>query len=168
MAPKVYLIAAASENHVIGQGNDLPWHLPADLKFFKTTTLHHFIIMGRKTWESVGSRPLPKRTTVVVTRQKNYQAKGARVATTIEEALQLAENEQQVFIVGGGQLYQKAMPLADGIYLTRIHAEFPGDTFFPEINESQWKLQQTTYHPADEKHEYPFSFQFFVPKHTHE
>lgn len=159
----VSLIVAVSENNVIGKDNDLVWNLPDDMKFFKKTTNGHFVIMGRKNYESIPEkfRPLPNRTNVIITRQTNFQAKDCLVVNDINQALDLAKNaqEQEAFIIGGGQIYQLALQndLVDRIYLTRIHDEFEGDTFFPELSE-QWKEVHRQWHPADEKHNSSFSF----------
>lgn len=159
----ISLIVAVSENNVIGKDNDLVWNLPDDMKFFKKTTNGHFVIMGRKNYESIPEkfRPLPNRTNVIITRQTNFQAKDCLVVNDINQALDLAKNaqEQEAFIIGGGQIYQLALQndLVDRIYLTRIHDEFEGDTFFPELSE-QWKEVHRQWHPADEKHDSSFSF----------
>ena len=159
----ISLIVAVSENNVIGKDNDLVWNLPDDMKFFKKTTNGHFVIMGRKNYESIPEkfRPLPNRTNVIITRQTNFQAKDCLVVNDINQALNLAKNaqEQEAFIIGGGQIYQLALKndLVDRIYLTRIHDEFEGDTFFPELSE-QWKEVHRQWHPADEKHNSSFSF----------
>ena len=159
----VSLIVAVSENNVIGKDNDLVWNLPDDMNFFKKTTIGHFVIMGRKNYESIPEkfRPLPNRTNVIITRQTNFQAKDCLVVNDINQALNLAKNaqEQEAFIIGGGQIYLLALQndLVDRIYLTRIHDEFEGDTFFPELSE-QWKEVHRQWHPADEKHNSSFSF----------
>lgn len=163
---KVSLIVAVSENHVIGKNNDLIWNLPEDMKFFKDTTKGHFVIMGRKNFESIPHkyRPLPNRTNVIVTRQKNYQAKGCIIVHSIEDALQKARDakDQEPFIIGGGEIYDLALKndLVDRIYLTRIHKEFDGDTFFQILSE-EWKCIKSTFNKEDEKHECAYSFQIF-------
>ena len=137
----VSIIVAASENNVIGNNNDLIWHLPKDMKFFKDTTKGHHVIMGRKNLESIPHkfRPLPNRQNIVVTRNKKYVADGCLVVTSIEEGLSIAKKnkEKETFIIGGGQIYKLALELnlVDKIYLTRIHANFEGDTFFPCLSE---------------------------------
>ncbi len=151
------LIAAISENRVIGRDNDLAWHLPDDLKRFKELTRGHHVIMGRKTYESMG-RPLPKRTNIVITTQKDYQAPGCIVVHTLKEAIQKAENDSQPFIIGGGNIYAQALPLADTMELTEIHAHVEGDTYFPEVDTRQWQVIFKESHPADDKHEYAFDF----------
>ncbi len=155
------IIAAVSENHVIGKDNDLVWHLPADLKFFKNKTLGHSLIMGRKTFESFG-KPLPKRTSIVVTRQKDYQLPydNCFVVHSLQQAIERVSKEDEVFVAGGSEIYDQALALAQKLYLTRIHANFEGDTFFPLKNPEQngWKLIAKQYHEPDEKNKYPFSF----------
>jgi dihydrofolate reductase len=148
-----------SKNRVIGKDNQIPWHLSADLKYFKRTTLNHHIIMGRKTFLSIG-KPLPRRTNIVLTRNPFFIASNVLVATSVEEGLQLAEDngEEEVFIIGGGEIYRQSMPFLDKIYLTLIDVEVEGDVFFPELNEAQWKLVSEEAHEADEKNEYDYSF----------
>jgi dihydrofolate reductase len=155
----VSLIVAVSSNGVIGRDGGLPWHLPADLKHFKRTTMGHHLIIGRRTWEEVG-KPLPGRTMVVVTRSRNFAPKGAHVVRSIEEALELAAEDDEPFIGGGSQIYRIALTqgLVDRIYLTRIHAEVGGDTFFPAIDFNEWELVSEEHHEADEKNQFDYSF----------
>ena len=141
------LIVAASRNGVIGAGNKLPWHLPADLKRFKQLTMGHPILMGRKTFESIG-KPLPGRTNIVITRQEGFQACGATVAHSLEEALQICEGQEEVFVIGGAEIYKQALPLADRIYLTRVDADFEGDTFLPALDPARWKETAREEFPA--------------------
>ena len=163
---KVSLIVAVSENGVIGKDNDLIWHLPKDIKFFKDTTLGHHVIMGRKNFESIPHkfRPLPNRTNIVVTRQTNYQAKGCITVNTIEDALTIAKQneDKEPFIIGGGQIYKIALKLnlIDKIYLTRVHYSFDGDTFFAELG-ADWKEVNKIDYKADKKHAYDYSFLTF-------
>jgi dihydrofolate reductase len=145
---RLSLIVAMARNRVIGRDGKLPWHLSADLKRFKTLTLGHHIIMGRKTWESIG-RPLPGRTSIVITRQPAYSAPGAYVADSLSSALKLARHDPEVFVIGGGQIYRAALPLADRIYATEVDAEFAGDTFFPAISSGEWHVS-TREHSAAE------------------
>lgn len=160
---KVSLIVAASENGVIGKDNDLIWHLPKDMRFFKDTTMGHHVIMGRKNFESIPHkfRPLPNRTNVVITRQTAYKADGCMVVSSIEEALQIAKHngDDEAFIIGGGQIYKLALEanLVDKIYLTKVHHSFEGDTFFPALNKD-WKEISRIQNQADEKHLYSFDF----------
>ena len=159
----VSLIVAFSENGVIGFEGDMPWRLSADLKRFKRLTMGHPMIMGRNTYESIG-RLLPGRTTIILTRNDQYQVPGAVLAKNLEQAMELASADQEIFVVGGGQVYQHALPLADRIYATRIHVELQGDTHFPDTNWEQWELVESTAHAADEKNQYPFTFENYVRK----
>lgn len=152
------LIAAAGENDVIGKDNQLIWHLSDDLKRFKSLTSNHCMIMGRKTFEGF-SQPLPNRTHIVITRQPNYSVpEGVIVVHNIEAALDAAKNDPQAFVIGGGEIYQQALPFADKIELTRVHDSFEGDTFFPKIEASEWTSSQSVLHPKNEKHAHSFSF----------
>jgi dihydrofolate reductase len=160
---KVSLIVAAAENGVIGKDNDLIWHLPKDMLFFKETTLNHHVIMGRKNFESIPHkyRPLPNRTNIVITRQPDYKADGCVVVNSVEAALEIAKEngDKEPFIIGGGQIYKLALEanLVDRIYLTKIHHTFDGDTFFPELN-NKWKELNKTVNKADEKHAYDYDY----------
>lgn len=153
------IIVAAGEDNAIGKDNDLIWHLKDDLKHFKKLTSGHHIIMGRKTFESF-PKPLPNRTHIVITRQNNYKVPdGVIVVSNLEEALDAARNDNQPFIIGGGEIYKQSINLADKLELTRVHATFDGaDTFFPDIDLNQWKEISRTTHDADEDHKYAFSF----------
>lgn len=153
------IIVAKAENNVIGKDNDLIWHMPNDLKHFRNTTMGHYIIMGRKTFEAT-KKPLPGRTSIVITRNKDYKAEGYIVVNTIDEALKLGEENKQeeVFILGGGEIYKQAMELADKIYLTEIKESFEGDTYFPEIDYSKWQETKRTEFEPDEKNPYPYAF----------
>jgi len=151
------LIVAVSENGVIGKDNDLLWHLPDDLKHFKRTTRGHHVIMGRKTFESQGSRPLPKRTNIIITRNAHYQAEGCLVVHSLDEALARVEDDQEPFIIGGEKIYRMALPRVERIYLTRVHATVEGDTFFPETDMAEWQEVDRYYHEQDENHAYAFS-----------
>jgi dihydrofolate reductase len=156
------IIVAASKNNAIGKNNELLWHMPADLKFFRKTTSGHTVIMGRKTFESVGEA-LPKRRNIVITRQANFQADNIEVVNSLEEALAACEHEkEEIFIVGGAQIYEQAMSLTDRIYLTRINHDFQdADTFFPEINDEEWQLEEVEHHESDEKNPYDYSFYLY-------
>ncbi|WP_417599812.1 dihydrofolate reductase [Owenweeksia hongkongensis] len=151
------IIAAMAKGRVIGKDNDLIWHLPDDLKHFKNLTKGHHVIMGRKTYESMG-KPLPGRTNIVITRQKDFKANGCILVNTIEEGIQKAEGDSQPFIIGGGEIYKQALKYAQTIELTEVNGEFDGDTFFPTFDEKQWKEVSRTHHPVDEKHKYSFDF----------
>ncbi|MBN1205741.1 MAG: dihydrofolate reductase [Myxococcaceae bacterium] len=150
-------IVAMAANRVIGVGNQLPWRLPADLARFKRLTLGHTLVMGRKTFESIG-RPLPGRTFIVVTRQQGYAPQGVKVAHSVDEALALAQGDDEVFIAGGAELYAQTMGRLDRLYLTRLERDFPGDTYFPEVDLSSWKLIEEEHHPASGPEALPFSF----------
>ena len=155
----VSLIVAVSSNGVIGREGGLPWYLPADLKHFKRTTMGHHLIIGRRTWEEVG-KPLPGRTMVVVTRRQRFAPEGAQVGRSVEAARELAAGDDVPGFGGGAQIYRIALArdLVDRIYLTRIHADVEGDTFFPEIDFDDWKLVSEEHHEADEKNEFDYSF----------
>lgn len=152
------IIVAAAENNAIGRGNQLIWHLSDDLKRFKTLTSGHHIIMGRKTFESF-PKPLPNRTHIVITRQKDYTAPdGVIIVHSLEDAIDAAKSDKQPFIIGGGQIYKQAMSLADKIELTRVHEDFEADAFFPEIDTTVWKETNSTFNKKDADHDYEFSF----------
>ena len=155
---QITIIAAVATNGAIGKDNDLIWRLPDDLKFFKQATSGHHIIMGRKNYESIG-RPLPKRTNVIITRDTSYQMEGCEVVHSIDEALELAKanGEDEAFIIGGGQIYEQALHLADRMHITFVHESFEADVFFPEVDYSQWKEISREEHPVDERHKFPFS-----------
>lgn len=155
------MIAAASGNNVIGKDNDMLWRLPDDFKRFKALTSGHSIIMGRKTFESLPGI-LPNRTHVIVTRNKDYKVDGCEVESSLAEALITTRTEKDVFIIGGGEIYNQGMELADKIELTRVHANFDGDTFFPEINLNEWKLINEEFHDSDLKHQYSFTYQTYI------
>lgn len=157
-------IAAMAENRVIGKDNDLPWRLPDDMKFFMQTTKGHHVIMGRKNYDSLHDKfkPLPHRTNIVVTRQKNFTAPGCIVVNSVDEAIDIAKknNEQEAFVIGGAEIYKLTLPFTNRIYLTEIHASVKGDTFYPEFSKSEWKEVSRIPHSADERH--PFSFDFVI------
>ena len=151
------LIAAASENNVIGKDNKLIWHLSDDLKHFKDLTKGHFVIMGRKTFESM-PKALPNRTNVVITRKLDYKAENAIVVNSLEQALQEAKSDKQPFIIGGGEIYKLAIENADRIELTRVHTTIEGDAFFPEINTNLWQEVSSEKRLKDDKNEYDYTF----------
>jgi len=161
---RMSIIAAVAENGVIGRGGKLPWHLSDDLRRFKRLTMGHTIVMGRRTWESIG-RPLPGRRTIVVSRQPRYRVdtQGVEVAVRLEDALRIAETagEDELFIVGGAELYRAALPLADRIHLTRVHAEINGDTRFPDVDWHQWQLVESEDHDSDDKNDYGYHFEIY-------
>lgn len=154
-------IAAASENNVLGKDNKIVWHLPDDFKRFKQLTTGHYIILGRKTFESLG-RPLPNRPHIIVTRNNNYKVPGCTIANSLDEAIKLAPKDEDVFVIGGGEIYKQALAFTDKIELTRVHATMEGDTFFPEISTEDWQLVKEEYHPKDEKHAFDFTYQTFI------
>ena len=159
----ITLIAAAAENNALGKDNDLLWHLPEDFKRFKQITSGHYIIMGRKTFESF-PKPLPNRTHIIITRQKEYLADGCLVVHSLEEALEISPQNEEVFIIGGAQIYKQALPFADKIDLTRVHIELDADAFFPEFNTSEWNLVFSEKHVKDEKHQFDFTFESYIKK----
>jgi len=156
----VSLIVAMSSNRVIGRDGDLPWHLPADLRHFKKTTMGHHLIIGRATWDEVG-KPLPGRTMVVVTRNRGFSADGVLIAHSVEEALALVRDDNEPFIGGGAEIYRQALvaDVVERLYITRVHAHVDGDTFFPPIDLDQWLLADRVDHPADEKNEHSYTFE---------
>jgi dihydrofolate reductase len=158
----ISIIVAVAENNVIGKDNALIWHLPADMKYFKEKTTGHCVITGRKNYESIPEkyRPLPDRTNIIITRQKNYTAPGAIVVGSVEEAIEKAKKigNNEIFIIGGAEIFKQTLHLTDKIYYTKIYHPFEGDTFFPEINYKEWKETSKTDHIADEKNKYNYSF----------
>ena len=166
----VSLIAARSENDVIGQDGGIPWHLPADLQHFKRLTTGHTIVTGRKTFQSIG-RPLPGRRTVVITRNPDFGADGATVVSSLDEALRTAEKDPfetdgrvEVFVVGGAEIYEQALPLAGRMYLTRVHTVIDGNVRFPEVAEEEWELRSSERHAADEKNLHDYTFEVWERK----
>ena len=155
------MVAAIAENNALGKDNDLLWHLPDDFKRFKQITSGHYIIMGRKTFESF-PKPLPNRTHVIITRQKEYHPEGCIVVDSMEKAIEVCPKHEDIFIIGGGEIYNLGMDFADSIELTRVHENFEADTFFPEIDKNKWQLISEEYHPADERHKFDFSYQTFT------
>lgn len=152
----VSIVVAIGENYAIGKNNQLLWHLPADLKHFKQITTGHTVIMGRKTYDSVG-KPLPNRRNIIITRQ-DITIEGCEVVKSIEDALALCAGEEEVFIIGGAEIYKQSIHLADRIYLTIVHQKFDGDSYFPEINYEQWIETTREDHQPDEKNKLPYSF----------
>jgi len=155
---KIAMIAAMANNRVIGLDNDMPWHLPDDLKFFKAMTTGKPVIMGRKTFESIGSRPLPNRPNFVISRQADFNAEGVNVFSSVDGALAELVDAEEVIIMGGGQLYNEMLPKADKLYLTQIDANINGDTFFPDWTKMQWQEVAREHHAIDERHQYAFDF----------
>ncbi len=156
------LIAAIATNNALGKDNQLVWHLPIDFKRFKSLTTDHYIVLGRKTFESF-PKPLPNRTHVIITRQKNYPVpEGCIVVGSLEEALATCPKNEEVFIIGGGEIYKQSIDMADKIEITRVHTIVEADTFFPEIDLEKWQLNFEEHHTKDEKHAFDFTFQTFI------
>ncbi|MBK5286076.1 MAG: dihydrofolate reductase [Bacteroidia bacterium] len=164
----ISLIAAVSENNIIGRNNSLPWHLPADMKYFREKTMGHCVIMGRKNYNSIPEKfsPLSGRTNIIVTRQNNFSAPGCIVVHSLQEAIEEAKkkNDNEIFIIGGGDIFKQSIILADKIYLTRIHSVIEGDVLFPEINLKEWKEEIIEHHNADEKNKFDYSFITLIRK----
>jgi dihydrofolate reductase len=158
-------IVAVANNNVIGKDNEIPWYLPADLRYFKEKTLGHHILMGRNSYLSIG-RPLPKRTNIIITRNPYYLVSGCVVVHSIEEGLQYAaaNGETEAFIIGGGEIYQQAMDYCDRIYLTAVDANVEGTVFFPTLDQTMWTLCEETFKKADEKNEFDYCFKIFERK----
>lgn len=155
----IAIVVAIAENNVIGKDNQLIWHLPADLRHFKQKTMGHPMIMGRKTFESIG-KPLPGRTTIIVTRQEDYKAEGCIVVNSVEEAIAKGKelDSEQVSIVGGAEIYKQALPYVDTLYLTEVHHTFDGDAYLMELNYEDWQEVSTESHDPDEKNKYAYTF----------
>lgn len=162
MPKKITLIAAAGQNNELGKNNDLLWHLPDDFKRFKTLTTGHYIIMGRKTFESF-PKPLPNRTHIIITRNENYNVpEGCMVVSSLSQAISKCPEDQTVYIIGGGEIYQQSIALADCIELTRVHGNFDADVFFPIVANNEWRLTQSEYHEKDAKHAFAFTFETYL------
>lgn len=156
--PRLSLIVAMAKNRVIGADGKIPWHLPNELRLFKSVTMGHHIIMGRRTYESI-NRLLPGRTTVIVTRRKDYAIPGAKIAHTLDEAVASCTGDSEIFVIGGGELYRAALPVADRIYLTVVDAEPAGDTRMPEFDLAQWRVHSTQRYSRDERHAHDYRFE---------
>ena len=159
----ITLIAAVAQNNALGKDNQLLWHLPNDFKRFKNITSNHFIIMGRKTFESF-PKLLPNRTHVIITRQKNYSPENCIVVDSLPKAIAVCPPAEELFIIGGGEIYNQSIEIADKLDITRVHHTFEADTFFPEIDLNKWKLTSAELHPKDEKHPFDFTFQTYLRK----
>ncbi len=156
---KISMIAALAENRVIGNKNQMPWHLPADFKYFKEKTLGKTVVMGLNTFKSIGEKPLPGRKHIILHRDKNYLLPdNCFLATSIDEALELVKDDDEIMVCGGASVYQQFLPLAHRLYLTYINEKFEGDTFFPEVNMKEWKEVSRQDHQPDEKNKYSYSF----------
>ncbi|MCF8309267.1 MAG: dihydrofolate reductase [Bacteroidales bacterium] len=160
---KLSIIAAMDRNRVLGLNDDIPWHIPHDLKRFKRLTSGHTIIMGRRTFESL-SGPLPKRRNIVITSREDYSSPGVEVVKSIEDAIRIADRKQENFVAGGANIYEQFLPLADKLYLTHIDAAFEGDTYFPEIDWSQWNLVEEEHHVTDDEKKIPFVYRTYERK----
>ena len=162
---KITLVVAASDNNVIGKDNQLLWHLPKDMRFFKNTTWGLPIVMGRKTFESLGSKLLPGRLNLILSNQKNIKTNGATLVHSLQDAVNLAAKQdyKQLMVIGGGQIYELALPLAHTIMLTRVHTTIEGDAFFPALNED-WVKKESTFYNSDEKHSYSFDIECWQRK----
>jgi dihydrofolate reductase len=156
----VSLVAAMAENRVIGVAGRLPWRLPDDQRHFRRLTVDHTVIMGRRTYDEIG-RPLANRRNVVISRNPGFQPHGVTVVPSLEEALALGATEREVFVIGGAEIYRLALPLADRLHLTVVHAEVEGDTFFPSFEQDGWVLESEEFHPADERHAHPFTIRTY-------
>lgn len=159
----ITLIAAVAENNALGKDNQLLWHLPDDFKRFKNVTSGHYIIMGRKTFESF-PKPLPNRTHIIITRQKKYPSENCIVVDSLQKAIAICPPAVELFIIGGGEIYNQSIEIADKLDITRVHNTFDADTFFPEIDLNKWKLTSAEFHPKDEKHQFDFTFQSYLKK----
>ena len=159
----IIMIAAVAENNALGKDNEIVWHLPNDFKRFKTLTSGHHIIMGRKTFESF-PKPLPNRTHIIITRQKNYQAEGCIIVDSIEKALSICPKDEDSFIIGGGEIYTLGLAYTDKIEITRVHSSFEADAYFPEINKKDWKLEKYEFNEKDEKHKYDYTYETYIRK----
>jgi dihydrofolate reductase len=157
LAPRLSIIVAMARNRVIGARGGIPWKLPAELKLFKDLTMGHHIIMGRKTYESIG-RLLPGRTTVIVTRQPGYRVEGALVAHSLDAAIAACGHDDEIFVIGGEEIFRAALPLADRLYLTTVDTEIEGDTYMPELNPSDWREASARSYPADARNPHGFRF----------
>lgn len=159
----IIMIAAAAENNALGKNNELVWHLPNDFKRFKALTTGHHIIMGRKTFESF-PKPLPNRVHVVISRQENYKPEGCIVVDSIEKALAICPQDDDNYVIGGGEIYNLALPFTDIIELTKVHHTFDADAFFPKINKNEWILVESEENHKDEKHLYDYTYETYIRK----
>lgn len=159
----IIMIAAVAENNALGKNNDLLWHLPSDFKRFKELTSGYHIIMGRKTFESF-PKPLPNRTHIIISRQKDYHPEGCIVVENLEKAITICPKNEDSFIIGGGEIYSQSIHLVDQLDITRVHHSFEADVYFPEIDSDIWELTSETFNPKDEKHLYDYTFQKYSRK----
>ncbi|WP_035668419.1 dihydrofolate reductase [Flavobacterium sp. 83] len=159
----IVMIAAVAENNALGKNNELVWHLPNDFKRFKTLTSGHYIIMGRKTFESF-PKPLPNRTHIVISRQEGYQPEGCIVVDSMHKALEICPKNETTYIIGGGEIYNLGLSFTDKIEITKVHHNFEADAFFPEINLNEWEITASEFNQKDEKHLYSYTYQTFSRK----
>ncbi len=159
----ITLIAAVAENNALGKNNDLLWHLPKDFKRFKEITSGHYIIMGRKTFESF-PKPLPNRTHIIISRQKKYNPEGCIVVENLEKAFEVCPKNEDIFVIGGGEIYRQTIAIAHRLDITKVHSSFDAEVFFPEIDMTIWKLEFEEFHPKDEKHQFDFTFRTYIKK----
>ena len=157
---KITLIVAAAENNAIGKDNKMLWHLPNDFKYFKKNTLEHSVVMGRKTFESIG-RPLPERRNIILTRDLRYASEEVDVANSINEVMNYCRDEREIFIIGGAEIYKQTLPLASKVLLTRVHTFIDGDAYFPELLDHEWRLVSAEKHEKDEKHAFDYTFEVY-------
>lgn len=157
---KITLIVAAAENNAIGKDNQMLWHLPNDFKYFKKNTLEHSVVMGRKTFESIG-KPLPDRRNIILTRNLRYSNEEADVANSVNEVMNYTRDENEIFIIGGAEIYKQTLPLANKVLLTRVHTTINGDAYFPELLDHEWKLVSAEKHEKDEKHAFDYTFEVY-------
>jgi dihydrofolate reductase len=161
----ITLIAAVAENNALGKNNDLLWHLPKDFKRFKEITSGHYIIMGRKTFESF-PKPLPNRTHIVISRQANYKPESCIVVENLEKAFEICPKSEDIFVIGGGEIYKQTIAIADRLDITKVHSSFDAEVFFPEIDMNIWQLDHEEFHQKDEKNQFDFTFQTFNKKNS--
>ena len=157
---QITLIVAAAENNAIGKNNQMPWHLPNDFKYFKKNTLGHSVVMGRKTFESIG-KPLIDRRNIILTRNLNYTHEDVDVANSVQEVLNYCRDEREIFIIGGAEIYKQTLPFANTVLLTRVHTNIDGDAYFPELLDHEWKLVRAERHEKDDKHAYNYTFEVY-------
>lgn len=160
----ISLLVAMDTNRLIGKDNQLPWHLPQDLAYFKKTTMNHKIVMGRKTFESIG-RPLPGRENIIVTRDQDYSQEGCLVLNSLEGIVELSEqSDEEIFVIGGAEIFQQILPCSDRLYITHIYHEFEGDTYFPKTNEEEWDMVKSDKRIKDENNPYDYEFAVYEKK----
>ncbi|CAJ1314795.1 dihydrofolate reductase [Paenibacillus nuruki] len=158
----ITMIWAQASNGVIGKDNDLPWRLPRDMAYFKQQTQHKTVVMGRKTWESFGGKPLPNRRNIIITRSQEFTATDAEVVYSVEEAIQLAGQDNELMVIGGSTIYEQFLQYADRLLMTKIDHDFAGDTYFPEVDWSQWQQASITKGIRDEKNDYDYRFEEYL------